>query len=73
MKAYIKFLFEILPLAIFFIVNSVENISIIDNIYSIFFSLDDKFFKATFFLVLTSLFAIPVAWYILIKKYPGCL
>ena len=69
MKAYIKFLFEILPLAIFFIVNSVENISIIDNIYSIFFSLDDKFFKATFFLVLTSLFAIPVAWYI-DKKIP---
>ena len=64
MKAYIKFLFEILPLAIFFIVNSVENISIVDNVYSIFFSIDDKFFKATFFLVLTSLFAIPVAWYI---------
>ncbi len=69
MKAYIKFLFEILPLAIFFIVNSVENISIVDNIYSIFFSIDDKFFKATFFLVLTSLFAIPVAWYI-DKKIP---
>ena len=69
MKAYIKFLFEILPLAIFFIVNSVENISIVDNVYSIFFSLDDKFFKATFFLVLTSLFAIPVAWYI-DKKIP---
>ena len=69
MKAYIKFLFEILPLAIFFIVNSVENISIVDNIYSIFISIDDKFFKATFFLVLTSLFAIPVAWYI-DKKIP---
>lgn len=69
MKAYIKFLFEILPLAIFFIVNSVENISIVDNIYSKFFSIDDKFFKATFFLVLTSLFAIPVAWYI-DKKIP---
>ena len=69
MKAYIKFLFEILPLAIFFIVNSVENISIVDNVYSIFFSIDDKFFKATFFLVLTSLFAIPVAWYI-DKKIP---
>ena len=69
MKAYIKFIFEILPLAIFFIVNSVENISIVDNIYSIFFSIDDKFFKATFFLVLTSLFAIPVAWYI-DKKIP---
>ena len=26
MKAYIKFLFEILPLAVFFTVNSVENI-----------------------------------------------
>ena len=69
MKAYIKFIFEILPLAIFFIVNSVENISIVDNTYSIFFSIDDKFFKATFFLVLTSLFAIPVAWYI-DKKIP---
>ena len=69
MKAYIKFLFEILPLAIFFIVNSVDNISIVDNVYSIFFSIDDKFFKATFFLVLTSLFAIPVAWYI-DKKIP---
>ena len=69
MKAYIKFLFEILPLAIFFIVNSVENIRIVDDIYSIFFTIDDKFFKATFFLVLTSLFAIPVAWYI-DKKIP---
>ena len=29
----------------------------------------DKFFKATFFLVLTSLIAIPVAWYI-DKKVP---
>ena len=69
MKAYIKFLFEILPLAVFFTVNSIEDISIVDNIYSIFFSVDDRFFKATFFLVLTSLFAIPVAWYI-DKKVP---
>lgn len=64
MKAYIKFLFEILPLAVFFTVNSVENIKIVDSFYSIFFSIDDKFLKATFFLVLTSLIAIPVAWYI---------
>ena len=69
MKAYIKFLFEILPLAVFFTVNSIEDISIVDNIYSIFFSVDDRFLKATFFLVLTSLFAIPVAWYI-DKKVP---
>ena len=69
MKAYIKFLFEILPLAVFFTVNSVENIQVIDSIYNIFFSLPDKFFKATFFLVLTSLIAIPVAWYI-DKKVP---
>ena len=64
MKAYIKFIFEILPLAVFFTVNSVENIEILDRFYSVFFSIDDKFFKATFFLVLTSLIAIPVAWYI---------
>ena len=69
MKAYIKFFFEILPLAVFFTVNSVENIQVIDSIYNIFFSLPDKFFKATFFLVLTSLIAIPVAWYI-DKKVP---
>ena len=69
MKAYIKFIFEILPLAIFFTVNSIENIYIIDKIYSIFFTLEDKFFKATFFLVLTSLIAIPIAWYI-DKKVP---
>ena len=69
MKAYIKFFFEILPLAVFFTVNSVENIQIIDTIYHLFFTLSDKFFKATFFLVLTSLIAIPVAWYI-DKKVP---
>ncbi len=69
MKAYIKFFFEILPLAVFFTVNSVENIQIIDTIYNLFFTLPDKFFKATFFLVLTSLIAIPVAWYI-DKKVP---
>ena len=69
MTAYIKFFFEILPLAVFFTVNSVENIQIIDSIYNLFFSLPDKFFKATFFLVLTSLIAIPVAWYI-DKKVP---
>ena len=60
MKAYIKFLFEILPLAVFFTVNSVENIKIVDGFYSIFFSIEDKFLKATFFLVLTSLIAIPL-------------
>ena len=69
MKAYIKFFFEILPLAVFFTVNSVENIHIVDNIYNLFFSIPDKFFKATFFLVLTSLVSIPVAWYI-DKKVP---
>ena len=69
MKPYIKFFFEILPLAVFFTINSVENIYIADKIYSIFFTLPDKFFKATFFLVLTSLIAIPVAWYI-DKKVP---
>ena len=69
MKAYIKFFFEILPLAVFFTVNSVENIYIVDEIYSLFFSVPDKFLKATFFLVLTSLIAIPVAWYI-DKKIP---
>tara|TARA_A100001011_G_scaffold370241_1_gene426342 strand:+ start:912 stop:1505 length:594 start_codon:yes stop_codon:yes gene_type:complete len=69
MKAYIKFFFEILPLAVFFTVNSVENIQIIDTIYHLFFTLSDKFLKATFFLVLTSLIAIPVAWYI-DKKVP---
>ena len=31
MKAYIKFFFEILPLAVFFTVNSVDNIHIVDN------------------------------------------
>ena len=69
MKAYIKFFFEILPLAVFFTVNSVDNIHIVDTIYNLFFTLPDKFFKATFFLVLTSLIAIPVAWYI-DKKVP---
>ena len=69
MKAYTKFFFEILPLAVFFTVNSVENIQIIDTIYHLFFTLSDKFLKATFFLVLTSLIAIPVAWYI-DKKVP---
>ena len=69
MKAYIKFFFEILPLAVFFTVNSVENIQIIDTIYHLFFTLSDKFLKATFFLVFTSLIAIPVAWYI-DKKVP---
>ena len=69
MKAYIKFFFEILPLAVFFTVNSVENIQIIDTIYHLFFTISDKFLKATFFLVLTSLIAIPVAWYI-DKKVP---
>ena len=69
MKAYIKFFFEILPLAVFFTVNSVDNIQIVDTIYNLFFTLPDKFFKATFFLVLTSLVAIPVAWYI-DKKVP---
>ena len=69
MKAYIKFFFEILPLAVFFTVNSVDNIQIVDTIYNLFFTLPDKFFKATFFLVLTSLIAIPVAWYI-DKKVP---
>jgi intracellular septation protein len=69
MKAYIKFFFEILPLAVFFTVNSVDNIQIADTIYNLFFTLPDKFFKATFFLVLTSLIAIPVAWYI-DKKVP---
>ena len=69
MKAYIKFFFEILPLAVFFTVNSVENIQIIDTIYHLFFTISDKFLKATFFLVITSLIAIPVAWYI-DKKVP---
>ena len=69
MKAYIKFFFEILPLAVFFTVNSVENIQIIDTIYHLFFTLSDKFLKATFFLVLASLIAIPIAWYI-DKKVP---
>ena len=49
MKAYIKFFFEILPLAVFFTVNSVDNIQIIDSIYNLFFTIPDKFFKATFF------------------------
>ena len=69
MKAYIKFFFEILPLVVFFTINSVENISVVDKVYSIFFTSQDKFFKATFFLVLTSLISIPVAWYI-DKKVP---
>ena len=69
MKAYIKFFFEILPLVVFFTINSVENIDIADKIFSMFFTLQDKFFKATFFLVLTSLISIPVAWYI-DKKIP---
>tara|TARA_Y100000814_G_C12197955_1_gene356951 strand:- start:144 stop:692 length:549 start_codon:yes stop_codon:yes gene_type:complete len=54
---------------VFFTVNSVDNIQIVDTIYNLFFTLPDKFFKATFFLVLTSLIAIPVAWYI-DKKVP---
>ena len=36
MKAYIKFFFEILPLAVFFTVNSVDNIQIVDTIYNLF-------------------------------------
>ena len=39
MKAYIKFLFEILPLAVFFTVNSVENIKIVDSFLLHIFSL----------------------------------
>ena len=64
MKATLNFYLRYCLLAVFFTVNSVENIKIVDSFYSIFFSIDDKFLKATFFLVLTSLIAIPVAWYI---------
>ena len=49
MKAYIKFFFEILPLAVFFTVNSVENIQVIDSIYNIFFSCLINFLRQRFF------------------------
>ena len=68
MKAYIKFFFEILPLAVFFTVNTVDNIQIIDSIYNL-FSLFLINFLRQLFLVLTSLIAIPVAWFI-DKKVP---
>lgn len=52
MKGYIKLFFEVIPLVVFFLVNSYHGI-----------------YKATFFFMIASVIAIPIAWYI-DKKVP---
>ncbi len=57
MKAYIKLFFEVIPLIVFFLVNSYEGV-IYSNIPL------EGIFQATFYFIVASLIAIPFAWYI---------
>ncbi|MAJ24448.1 MAG: septation protein A [Rickettsiales bacterium] len=62
MKAYIKLFFEVIPLVVFFLVNSHEK-TIIEKIPL------EGIFQATFYFIIVSIIVIPFAWYI-DKKIP---
>ena len=57
MKAYIKLFCEVIPLIVFFLVNSYEKV-IIEEIPL------EGIFQATFYFIIVSIIVIPIAWYI---------
>ena len=57
MKAYIKLFCEVIPLIVFFLVNSYDKV-ILKEIPL------EGIFQATFYFIIVSIVVIPIAWYI---------